>query len=153
MPEPGPPAFDNLAVCNEHGVMLHTREEGRRRCPLCHLDMDVEVCRDAGLPEDATGSTSLSGTEIAQRIPAEMMEELLPLMAAYLEDQQGEDYTMYVTVGGCPKDDLPAGYTAAQERWANAVVYHFGGREKAITSVPPARSTIETLREEGYGDA
>lgn len=142
------PSRDNLAVCGEHGIMTFAREE-RRRCPLCALDGEYDVRPGADLPGNRLGSEDVTQNEVRQRLEAEDLEELLPLMDEYLEDvDQGP---MHVTVARFD-GTMPAGYSEGQERWINVVVYRFSGMEKAITSSGDAQETIENLRSEGYGD-
>lgn len=138
------PSMENLAVCTDHGIMMHAKDADRR-CPLCHLDVDVDVRRDAEIP-----GGSIKQQEIRQRIDAETMEELLPLMDEYLEDTSDDGYDLWVAVSGLD-GTLPAGYSEAQERWVNVVVYRFGAMKKCITLEQNARETIETLRGNGYG--
>lgn len=143
----GLPPLDNLAVCDEHGIMAFASSE-KRECPLCVLDGDYEVRREAGIPPDSMGRTSVSQQEVRQRLESEHLKELLPLMAEYLDDI--DEGPMYLTVERFD-GDMPAGYSEAQERWINVVVYEFGCSEKALTASPSARDTIEALRNEGYG--
>jgi len=146
------PDYDNLAVCREHGIMNHARDS-RGVCPLCKIDTDVEVRREdtissgEGLPEGR-----LSQQEITQRLESEVMQELLPLMEEYLEDRSddGEGDT-WVTVAEVADDQLPAGYSQTQEKWANVVGYTFHGRVKYISTRGNAEDTIESLKEAGYG--
>lgn len=145
------PDTSNLAVCDDHGIMLHSRERDGQ-CPLCALDSDYEVRLDdeisAGMnvPEGR-----LTSQEIRQRIETEAMQELLPLLAHYLADY-GAKTELWVTVAEVVDGDLPAGYTEAQERWANVVGFRRGGRISYITKEPGAKETIEKIREKGYGD-
>lgn len=141
-----PPSFDNLAVCDEHGIMMHA-DNHKHRCPLCHIDTEVEVRRDDDVPGH------LDDHQFRNRLEAETLEELLPLMRAYLEDKQDPDEVeLWITLDPYPGDSLPAGYTEAQERWVNVVGFRSGIREKYLCSTMEADATISNLREQGYGD-
>lgn len=147
------PNLDNLAVCGEHGVMTHTRQ-GRGVCPLCKLDVEIEVRRE---DEISSGENlppgRLNQQEITQRIDSEVMQQLLPLMDEYLADRADADDEgdLWVTVARVADGQLPAGYSKAQERWANVVGYTLGGRVKYVSTEPNAEETIESLKEAGYG--
>lgn len=141
------PPLDNLAVCQDHGIMTFASNE-RRECALCALDGDYEVRREAGIPGDSMGRSEVSQREVRQRLESEHLKELLPLMDEYLDDI-GEG-PMYLTVERYD-GDMPAGYSESQERWINAVVYTFGRVEKAITTAGNAAETIDALQNEGYG--
>lgn len=145
------PETSNLAVCDDHGIMLHSRERDAQ-CPLCALDGDYEVRRDDAISA-AVGAPEgrLTAQEIRQRIETEAMQELLPLLEEYLEDY-GAKTELWVTVAEVADGDLPAGYTEAQERWANVVGFRRGGVVSYITKEPAAKETIEKIREEGYGE-
>jgi len=147
------PNLDNLAVCREHGVMTHTRD-GRGVCPLCKLDVDVEVRRDDKISSgENLPPGRLSQMEIAQRIESEAMQELLPLMEEYLNDkaEADDEGDLWVTVARVADGQLPAGYSKAQERWANVVAFTLSGRVKYVSTEPNAEETIESLKEAGYG--
>lgn len=138
----GLPEFENLAVCDEHGVTMHAKDE-RRACPLCRVDIGVEVRR-----EDDIGDQGLKAQEVRQRIEAETMAELLPLMQEYVEDRF--DGELWVTVERFD-GKLPAGYTEAQERWVNVIGYRSGAMANYVVTAPAAKETIESLRDNGYG--
>lgn len=138
------PDHGNLAVCNEHGIMTHARDE-RRACPACKTDVDVEIRWEMEMP-----GQNIVQSEVRRRLECEDIVELLPLLEEYLVDRNDEA-TIWITVERFD-GDLPAGYSQAQERWLNVVGYEFGIRQKFITEAPNARETIETLRGEGYGD-
>lgn len=148
------PDTDNLAVCDEHGIMNHASDDHHGRCPLCALDGEYDVRREdeisggEGVPQGR-----LSQQEIRQRIESETMQELLPIVEEYLEDRSEDgEADLWVTVAPVADGQLPMGYSKAQERWANVVGYIYGNRVKYISSSPAAEETIETLRENGYGD-
>lgn len=142
------PELGNLAVCNEHGVMTHSKNSAHGVCPLCKLDVDVEVRR-----EDEISGGKLSGQEIRRRLESEDIQELLPLMREYLDDRtDGDDEgDLWVTVVEVKDGQLPAGYSSTQERWANVIGYTLAGRKKFITQTDSLQETISSLRENGYG--
>lgn len=137
------PDTDNLAVCNDHGIMMHARKE-RRECVLCSLDETFEVRRDKEIPGE-----EIKQVEVRQRLESEDLKELLPLMDEYLHDI-ADDPELYLTVGKY-EGDMPAGYSEAQESAINVVMFRTGAMERCITKAPNAQETIETLKEEGYG--
>lgn len=137
-----PPA-DNLNICRDHLIPL-TADSGNRRCPACHLD-EVTVEPEREVPGSATSR------EVRNRLSAEDVEDLYPLMREYVydDDTPGKELALVpFKFGGT----MPAGYSEAQERWLVAIVYKWGIREKAITKSSNANETAQTLREEGYGD-
>lgn len=143
---PVPPA-DNLNICSDHLLAMHSRENDHGRCPACILEEqghDVDARFDGDVP-----GRRVNQQEVRQRLDAETVVELLPLVEEYLDDTgNGPVYVVPEKFEG----GLPAGYSEAQERWVNVVVYEFGARRKAISAEPSARETIKTLRSEGYGD-
>lgn len=135
------PSTDNLAVCPDHEIMTHARDE-KRLCALCVLDSDIDVRRD-----DNMAGKSVIQQEVRQRLEAETLVELLPLMDEYVTDAFDGDVWMTVERF---EGKLPAGYSEAQERWINVVGYTTSNMKKYITTDPNARETIETLKENGY---
>jgi len=131
--------------------MTHSREESHGSCPLCTLDMDVEVRRSDTISAGKSKSKGrLSQVEITHRLEAEDIVEFLPLMKEYLEDRgYGE---LWVTVAPVAEGQLPKGYSKMQERWANVVGYKYGNQVKYVATSTSAQDTIETLRNEGYGE-
>lgn len=143
---PDVPPADNLNICRDHRLAMHSAEEDHGRCPACLLaeqEIDVEV-----RPEAETPGRDVNQQEVRQRLDAETVADVVPVMLEYLDDV-GEG-PLYLTVERF-EGDLPAGYSEAQERWVNAIVYEFGSRKKALTTDGEAAATRETLRDEGYG--
>lgn len=141
-----PPA-DNLNICNDHRLAMHSDEEAHGRCPACILEErghEIEVDHDIDVP----GKGPIQ-QEVRQRLEAEDVAELVPLMTEYLADNSEDPPVLTVEKF---TGQLPAGYSDSQERWLNAVVYKYGARTKALTRSPNAHDTIEKLRSEGYGD-
>lgn len=122
---------------------MTAEDDSERRCPACELD-SVSV-RFIDVPGENTQQ------DVRWRLPAETIEELYPLMEAFIDDHDntGGPWLVPTRFGG----DLPAGYSEAQERWLTAVVYDWGPQRKAITQKPDADETIKNLRSEGYGAA
>lgn len=133
-----------LACCDEHGVTFTENADGRLNyCAACHHDLDVDVDREVAGPP-------LKDAEFRNRLTQEELEELVPVMEEYLDDSQDE-VNMWLTHSKWDRD-LPAGYSE-QERFIPVIGYQFGAREKYILDAKNAKDTIETLKENGYGDA
>lgn len=133
----------DLSRCHDHDVQLVQDEHGSPNyCPCCELGLDARP------NDDVPGSTDQAA--VRSPIRKSTIRELIPLMREYLEDRQGEDYELWYTHDRY-SGTLPAGYSE-QERFVPVLRYNYGIRTKGMDNDHDARTTIETLSEEGYGD-
>lgn len=131
-----------LARCSDHDLVLMPKESAHHDwCPACELDLPVKL----DTPHD---HQPVSEVEFRQRLEADTVEELVPLLREYLSDRRGEAdvWVTHMRWDG----SLPAGYTE-QERFVPVVAYAWGARGKYISTNPAAEDTIRSLRNEGYG--
>lgn len=137
---PRPDRASDLIVCKEHGVML-MGELRMMECPSCVLKVDAHPTKiPAGHVTDG---------EFRNRIEWRTMQELVPLMQAYLTDRKKGP--AFVACWSWPRGGpLPAGY-AETERFFNILGYGWGLLNKFIVSESEARSTIQNLRKAGFG--
>lgn len=129
-----------LSRCDDHGLALLEDDSLHHTfCAACELDLEFR-------PDDTLG-TPLGHDEFTQRMEADTLREIVPLMREYLEDSgEGPMWVTHFSFSGT----MPAGYTE-QERFVVALGYEWGSLEKHLLTDPNARQTIETLRERGYG--
>ncbi len=132
--------WDNI-VCGKHGVML-MGDPRQEWCPSCELGIGAR-------PGASIGTKRVTDDEFRNRIEWGTMQELVPLVRAYLaKRKQGP---MWIGCGSWPKEEvLPVGYNET-ERFFNVVGYTFGALHKFIACEDDAKKTIETLRKAGFG--
>lgn len=131
-----------LARCDEHGLVMLEGDPGRLSwCAACALDIEAR-------PDDYPGDKPLSDEEFRNRITAQTLADLVPLVEEYVEDRQDEPE---VWLAHKPwEGELPAGYSE-QERYVLMVGYKWNNRAKYVSSESSAVQTIEALRANGYG--
>ena len=127
---------DHLRSCPDHNVVSDRDEE----CPCCVTGVEAR-------PEDVI--TDVKPIDLRWKIEPETMVEAIELIQEYLDDV-GEG-PLWIAVARLKRGYLPAGYTE-QERWFNVLKYEFGSMEKTLVRQDNAEETIETLRENGYGE-
>lgn len=127
---------DHLRACPEHGVVAERGDD----CPCCSIGVEAR-------PE--AYDKPVGQLDLRWQVEPDTMKELLRLMEPYLDDN--DQGPMWLTVAELPESELAAGYTK-QERCFNVIQYQWGSFVKTVCRQSDAEDTIETLRENGYGE-